>query len=53
LAIALFAGAAAHAQRPSPADPLYTQMRNSALRTPASTVGVPPQPGEIQAYGVS
>lgn len=57
LAIALCAAAIAvappaGAQQPSRADPLYTQMRNSALHTSAGTVGVTPGPGETRAYGV-
>jgi hypothetical protein len=42
----------AGAQRRSPADPLYTQMRNSALSCSARDFSVTVRPGETQVYGV-
>ena len=52
VAAALLSVGPANAQRPSRADPLYTQMRNGALATSARDVGLAPGPGEIQVYGV-
>jgi hypothetical protein len=48
----LLAAGTAHAQRPSAADPMYTEMRNSALSYSARDLGVTPRPGETQVYGV-
>jgi hypothetical protein len=50
--VAALSAAAAGAQQPSAADPMYTQLRNGALTTSARTVGVTPRPGETRVYGV-